>query len=93
MNAPTQFIGLPGIPALDELKKRDQWVAWKYIEKNGRPTKPPVDPKTGRGASHTDPSTWGTYDQAEAHARKHSLPGVGYVLTVIFRGMRTLFEG
>lgn len=81
MNAQPKFAGLPdGVPALDELKSKDQWVAWKWVERNGRRTKPPVDPKTGRGASHSDPSSWGSYKQAAAFAAKHGLPGVGFVL-------------
>jgi len=32
----------------DELIKRDQWVLWKMEERNGKNTKPPIDPKTGK---------------------------------------------
>jgi hypothetical protein len=75
------FSGLPNIPALNELRTRPQWVAWHYLERDGNVTKPPVNPRNGRGASHSDPATWGTYEEAAAFALKHGLPGVGYVLT------------
>ena len=76
------FAGLPDIPALNELKARRQWVAWKYTEReDGKPTKPPVNPHNGYGASHSDPATWGTYEQAAKYASDHGLPGVGYVIS------------
>src|SRR5262245_30730805 len=37
------------IPA--EMRERKQWVAWSRVERNGKTTKPPVDPKTGNYAS------------------------------------------
>lgn len=77
-----QFTGLPDIPALNELKGRRQWVAWRYSEReNGEITKPPVNPHNGYGASHSDPKTWGTYEQAAKWAVEHDLPGVGYVIS------------
>lgn len=78
---PETFNGLPEVPALQELKTKRQWVAWRFKERNGRTTKPPVNPHTGGGASHSDPATWGTYDQAATHAASHGLPGVGFVLS------------
>lgn len=75
------FANLPSYPALEELKRRRQWVAWRYEERNGRMTKPPVSPITGFGASHSKPSTWGTYRQACDYAERKGLPGIGYVLS------------
>jgi putative DNA primase/helicase len=63
-------------PALRELP---QWVGWKIIERGGRKTKCPVDPKSGGMADSTDPSTWGTFEQAMATYRYDSLAGVGFV--------------
>lgn len=77
------FAGLPSIPAIEELKKYRQWVAWKYEFRNGpssKPTKPPISPRTGFGASHSKPETWGTYQDAFERARRSNLPGVGFVL-------------
>lgn len=71
------------ISAIDELRARDQWVGWKLVMKPGadKPTKPPVNPHNGRGASHSDSSTWGTYRQAEMSVRRYGLAGVGFVLS------------
>src|SRR5262245_59238568 len=74
------FVGLPDHPAVLELKSRPRWVAWRYEIRNGRTTKPPVNPHTGGFASCSNPATWGTYPQAEQCAMEHGLPGVGYVL-------------
>lgn len=78
------FTGLPSLPALAELQSRPQWVAWKLDYRNGpdkKPTKPPVSPKSGFGASHSNPATWGTYQEALQIAVRRNLPGVGYVIS------------
>ena len=73
---------LPDIPALEELKSRRQWVAWKYVDRGGeKPTKVPVCPRTGFNASSSDPGTWGTYEEAAKRVETSGLAGVGYVLT------------
>lgn len=53
------------------LTLKDRWVT-----RNER--KVPLDPRTGRYASVSDPSTWGTYK--EAKASPHGV-GLGFVLT------------
>jgi hypothetical protein len=59
-----------------------QWVAWKYIERDGKPTKTPINPHTGEFASSTNASTWGTFDEAIAACRQDAgLAGVGFVFT------------
>ena len=59
-----------------------QWVAWKYIERDGKPTKSPINPHTGEFAKSTDASTWGTFDEALAACTQDaSLSGVGFVFT------------
>ena len=61
---------LARIPA--ELTARPQWVLWqgqeKIDQKTGEEkiTKIPIDPQTLRGASVTDPTTWGRRDQCVA---------------------------
>ncbi|MEA3277558.1 MAG: DUF3987 domain-containing protein [Pseudomonadota bacterium] len=68
----------------DALKRVDQWVVWRAEPKpDGRRSKVPYAPSTGRRASSTDPRTWsdwptawGAYEEApEVYA------GVGFVLT------------
>jgi len=69
------------IPA--SLRGLTRWVAWRW-EPTGKPEKPwtkvPVNAKSGRDASSTNPATWGTFDAALAYADDHGLPGVGFVL-------------
>jgi hypothetical protein len=71
------------VSAMEYLRSRHQWVAWKYKQrsKGGKPTKPPVNPHTGRAAKVSDPSTWGTWQQATERCAADGLAGVGYVLT------------
>jgi hypothetical protein len=66
------------IPA--ELKVFTRWVNWRSVVRDGKPTKVPLDPKTGGRASCSDPATWGTYEQALARFARGGIDGVGFQL-------------
>lgn len=60
------------------LKEADQWVVWKRVPKdNGKSDKIPYNPKTKLKARHSDPATWGTFDEA----LKGGFDGAGFVFT------------
>jgi len=66
----------------ESLRVRPQWVLWRYIERDGRTTKAPVNAANGGAASSTDAATWTTFDKAlDAAARFESSAGVGFVFT------------
>jgi len=69
-NIPPALRGLP------------QWVGWRYVERGDKLTKCPINPVNGARADSTDPSTWGTFDQAVAAYQSDSLAGVGFVFTM-----------
>ena len=71
-----QFDNLP----LD-LKACPHWVCWSYMERDGKPTKFPINPATGQSASTADPSTWATFEQARSVAESHPGVGIGFVFT------------
>jgi hypothetical protein len=59
-----------------------QWVAWKYVVRDDRQTKAPVNPHTGGLASSKDSTTWGSFEEAlAAWKRVPDLAGVGFVFT------------
>lgn len=70
-----------------ELRARNQFVGWVYEWRNEQWTKPPRDPKpkprfgAGRGASTTDPATWGTYEEACQAVERGDVLGIGFVFT------------
>ena len=71
-------------PAIDELGKTPQWVCWGPTTRNGKVTKPPISPKTGKHASSTDPNTWTSIDDAIKEGvnpknTRDGLKGVGFV--------------
>ncbi|MCY2974648.1 MAG: hypothetical protein NTW52_08285 [Planctomycetota bacterium] len=68
-NAPSN-IKLEHIP--QSLRLTPQWVAWRYITRDGKRTKAPVSPHDGSLADSTSNSTWGTFDQAIESCRKDS---------------------
>jgi hypothetical protein len=65
-----------------ELQQRPQWVTWGYEERGGKKTKPPFNARTGDYAESNDPSTWSTFDQAQAAltAGQGRWKGVGFVV-------------
>ena len=70
---------IPHVPP--ELTTGAQCVAWRWETRDGKPTKPPINPHTGRHASVDDPATWGTFDQVLRRVKADKLPGWGRVLT------------
>lgn len=70
----------------NEMKCFRQWVCWKYEERgeSGKPTKVPYNPR-GTGEFHdaksTDPTTWGTFEDALSGAASGRFDGIGFVLT------------
>jgi primase-polymerase (primpol)-like protein len=72
------------LPAAEDLPAplvtREQWVGWKPQERDGKQTKVPVDPATGRYASATDPSTWTDFATTREHATTKAI-GIGFVFT------------
>lgn len=72
-----------GLPV--ELKARACWVVWRFgpTPPRGKPEKVPLNPRTGRKASSTDPRTWGRFEDAYARYLDrglHGRGGVGFVL-------------
>lgn len=67
---------LATIPA--ELKARPQWVTWRSERREGRPTKIPYAPSTGRRASTTDASSWARFDAAVGAWRLGGYDGIGF---------------
>ncbi|HKQ49918.1 MAG TPA: phage/plasmid primase, P4 family [Phycisphaerae bacterium] len=63
------------------LRDQPQWVAWGYEERDGHPTKVPVNPLKGVKASTIDPGTWATFDQSVIACARGGLDGIGFVLT------------
>jgi putative DNA primase/helicase len=67
-----------GIP--EELKRRPQWVVWKMAKRrNGKWTKEPYDARTGRKASSTDLTSWGSFEDALDALDRYD--GIGFVLS------------
>ena len=66
------------IPA--ELRNLNQWVCWHYEQRDGKPTKAPIQAKSNGKllyAKSNDPATWSGFDDAVASAIRLNLEGVG----------------
>jgi primase-polymerase (primpol)-like protein/energy-coupling factor transporter ATP-binding protein EcfA2 len=65
-----------------EIKKMQNWVCWKYEERDGKQTKIPINPHNGQYASSADPDTWSDLDTARHHNEKNpDTTGVGVVFS------------
>lgn len=65
------------------LRAQKNWLLWKYETRDGKLTKPPYNPHTDGYADTTDPSTWGTFEQALARAKEKIgvYNGLGFVFS------------
>ena len=72
MTAQADRSSLRNFPALEELQGHPQWVCWRQEERQGKRTKVPYSPTTGRRAESDNPATWATYEHA-CRAYKRSL--------------------
>jgi hypothetical protein len=63
------------------MRDLEQWVCWRYEERNGERTKVPYSPLRAKRADSTNPATWTHYTQAVAAYREHCYDGIGFVFT------------
>jgi len=77
---PSAADGLSSVPA--ELRKRDQWVLWKFEARDGKPSKVPYS-ANGQRASTADRSTWAGFEKVVAQYRQdpNQYAGIGFMFT------------
>ena len=64
-----------------DLLEYKQWVLWRGTEVNGRISKIPISPWSGKAAACDKPQTWSTYRHARYALRRHHCDGIGFVFT------------
>jgi putative DNA primase/helicase len=64
----------------DELRTKDQFVAWQEEDRDGDITKVPYSVYGGR-ASTTNPDTWASFKAAIEYAEENSMNGIGFVFS------------
>lgn len=70
-----------------EMRAAWRWLVFRYEVRDGRSTKVPYNPNTGRRASSINPGTWGTFEQACAAVATGGYAGLGFVLGGGFAGV------
>lgn len=63
----------------EELKARRAWVCWKQEKRDGKATKVPYEPTTGKRARTNDPATWIDFATACEHVGQYD--GLGIMLS------------
>ena len=71
MATTTQQTLIDNIP--QQLRNLNQWVNWWPVQRNGKTTKPPINPHTGRYAEVDDPSTWGSFSLCSSKSANKGL--------------------
>src|SRR5215208_220859 len=64
-----------------ELKAREQWLCWRREKRNGRDTKVPYNPRTGKRADPTNPTTWCSYAEAIEACEAGRYSGLGFTIS------------
>lgn len=65
----------------EELRNLSQWVVWRLVDRNGKKTKLPFDPVSGKPASTTNPHTWRSFDEALRAYEQRKYAGLGFVFS------------
>jgi hypothetical protein len=74
------LVAADGIFIPERLRKLQQFVVYRLEERDGKQTKVPYSPRSGRRASTTDPVTWTSLDEAKAYAAgNRTVAGLGFV--------------
>ena len=58
-----------------------QWVGWQKRDREGKPTKLPINPITGETARVDLSATWGSFEQACQAFEQHGVDGIGFVFS------------
>jgi putative DNA primase/helicase len=64
-----------------ELLEFKQWVLWRKAKMDGRITKQPISPWSGKLAACDRPKTWSSYRHVLYAMRRHVCDGIGFVFT------------
>jgi primase-polymerase (primpol)-like protein len=64
-----------------ELLEYKQWVLWRNAAVDGRMTKLPISPWSGKPAACDKPQTWSTYNHVRYALRRFPCNGGGFVFT------------
>jgi primase-polymerase (primpol)-like protein len=64
-----------------ELKALPHWITWRIVERDGKPTKLPINPSFGRMADISDPGTWASFDEAMDDYYQRRRNGIGFVFS------------
>ena len=66
-----------------ELRDLAQWVTWRSVQRRGnpKPTKLPINPRSGKAASTTDPTSWASFEDSSAAFYSGQGDGIGFVFT------------
>lgn len=70
-------------PALAPFADAPRWVVWRYgsaRKGKAKPPKVPYNPRTGRPADSTDPTTWATFAEASRALQRGRYDGIGIML-------------
>jgi putative DNA primase/helicase len=73
----TKFVVPYGVPEV--LRRRPQWVVWRYEKRGGEWTKVPYTPGANTLASTSDLMTWRTFPEALNAVEGGGYDGVGFV--------------
>ena len=76
--SPPQALPVDPDGILEALKRRTQWVNWKYAWDGKRWTKHPHNPRTGRMASSTDLMTWSPFEVVLEAYEAGMYNGIGF---------------
>lgn len=78
---PSAQVRLPR--ALEPLTRQRRWICWRWVQRGGKRTKPPINPHTGALIDAMDPAHWMRAERAIRLAATEGgrCDGIGFVLS------------
>lgn len=64
-----------------ELRQLNQWICWKLEQREGKPTKIPVNPRTGGNAQSNNKETWASFETALEACIQNRYSGLGFMFS------------
>lgn len=72
---------------IQDIVKLNNWVVYRLERRdNGKDGKIPLNPHTGQNASASNPSTWGSFEDAVKFYQKNGCAGIGFEFGASFIG-------
>jgi putative DNA primase/helicase len=63
------------------LREEKAWICWRFVERDGKMTKVPTSPFTGKDINAQNPQNWQSFERAISLSHRPGIDGIGFVFS------------